>query len=94
MFQRPQQEIYQYGDITKDSVDSALDVSTLPKVLGQQFCFRHDNIFFHVCAVEASLEGYRFTIQYENNEYVFTDLLSLLHSLSMPDSSSMLVWRN
>ncbi|KAI6145591.1 hypothetical protein BKA82DRAFT_21480 [Pisolithus tinctorius] len=65
MFERPRFEASQCR-ITKDSAHSLLNFPSLPKIIGQQFCLRPADIFYHVHAIKASLEGYQFAIQYEN----------------------------
>ena len=51
-------------------MDSLLEFSSLPKILGVQFLLKEVNILFCVAAVHLRSDGFQFSVQYEDIKYV------------------------
>ncbi|KIM56228.1 hypothetical protein SCLCIDRAFT_29767 [Scleroderma citrinum Foug A] len=63
VLERPQD--FRECDIT-ESVDSLLDLLSLPKVIGVQFLLKEADLLFCVNAIHLRLDGFQFSVQYED----------------------------
>lgn len=56
-------------------MDSLLDLSSLPKVIGIQFLLKEADLLFCVNAIHLHSDGFQFSVQYEDIRYVLYDFL-------------------
>ena len=72
VLERPQD--FRECDIT-ESVDSLLDLLSLPKVIGVKFLLKEADLLFCVNAIHLHSDGFQFSVQYEDIRYVLYDFL-------------------